>query len=181
MRGIVTLAALASVLTGCDSKPQMSQAEIDKWMSAPPLDENGNRAKPGPSREEVANRGLDKVIYPKCDKAFAGGKITSCGKRAFTIAMNECRGRATSYVPGGALLDEYSGDSWQDAAGKSETWNDDKRLKVMAVSFSDVSLTQYVAVAMGNGTSDIQHFSCHLDKAFHLKAFAGAGVTHKQV
>lgn len=169
MRGVIVGIALAISVSACGSAPEADPVEQADTTAAAGQDEG--------AAEKTANANLEAVSYPKCDAAFSGEKVTSCGRKVFSAAMTECRKRTNDWKPNGAAIDEYTGDSWQRAAGSSVAANDEQRLKVL--SPSDVS--QEIGIAVGQGTSNIQIFQCDLGPDLKLKNITATRVVHKPV
>lgn len=127
--------------------------------------------------EVRAKAGISEIKYPECDKAFDNG-VTTCGKKVFKTSMSECRSRAIKWEPSGTIVDEYVGDSWQEAAGSEASADDDERISRINEMSKEVENSimrgyqaQYVAIILGNGTRNIRKYFCNLDESLKIKEF----------
>jgi hypothetical protein len=145
----------ATMLAACGSDP-VENAEAE---STDPVQQSYAR---------VARRGINEIAYPACSASWSGDSITPCGRKVFVKTMDECRTRARFWQNVGELLDEYSGDSWQRAAGQYATANDDARIKALSPNVARDGDVQTVAFAVGQGTDDIQKFTCNISKDLKL-------------
>jgi hypothetical protein len=170
MRIVYALAIVASALSSCSNEQPLNQAQIDAINESVKTPEERAADKARADRKAAANANLDKIAYPNCKVAVETGRITACGTKVFVAAMAECRSRALGLAPSGSLLDEYAGDSWQERAGLSSVMNDKDRLAGLAHNPDQLHWPQYVAVALANGTDDIQNFACDLDGSLKLKS-----------
>lgn len=155
MKSLITLVMLMSIVSGCAREQEQG-----------PSNEQGETALSLVDR--TLSAGLDKVKYPKCAAVFDNAKITSCGRATFKVAMAECRQRARGFIPGGALLDETAGDSWIARAGSTAVASDEKRIAFQESQGLRPSYLEFLAVAKGDGTQEIESFNCGLDGSFHL-------------
>ena len=114
--------------------------------------------------QAAASAGLDQIGYPECGAVWERGKATPCGRRTHAITMTECRRRALIAAGrGSAILDEFAGPSWVAAAGLGAVASDETRIAKME-KYGYLSSFEVVAVALGNGTSDIEHYNCELQE-----------------
>lgn len=170
MRSAILFTAL--FLAGCGSAEKVEEPVTD----TPPAEV----AAPVDDKEKTANTGLSAIAYPKCASAIEGNRPTKCGKKVFAVAMSECRSRAGTWEGQGTIIDEYTGDSWQRAAGSASA-TDETRLKSVGMGGVGQGSLETVAFAKGNGTSDIQMYNCDLDAGLKLTKVAQSYTVNKPV
>lgn len=114
---------------------------------------------------------LQKIEYPTCAEVWDGDRVSTCGKEVFLKALGECRSRATANMGGApALINEYTGDSWQMRAGSLAVRSDDERADDLRRE--DTPYIEFYSYARGNGTDDIENVSCTVDDGLRLTNYS---------
>lgn len=176
MKTILLSVCLGFVVAGCAEEP-MTQAEMDRIMEEAKSPEQKAQERRQAERKAKLNGNMETIEYPSCDKPVKKDTATKCGAKTFKVAMSECRSRSIEWAGSSAVLDEYSGDSWQERAGRGSVLDDETRLKVMSRNSDWASSTQYIAIALGNGSDGIQTYACYLDGQLRLKSVSPLGVS----
>lgn len=117
---------------------------------------------------------VPKVIYPACADVWKGSGVSKCGRKVFEASLKACTNTVKDWrrSDNPVQIDRYTGDSWQERAGKSALLTESERASLLKKD-DEYSWWQSISFALGNGTGEVVKFTCILDKELHLSQISG--------